>query len=140
MKTEMNRIGLTYADLNATQKKWIDAVVECDPSLKTANSISRKNIEKLHAQLMEKRETGGVKIGWPNWLVRGEKIDRANYPFPGPEATPLTAFNPLVSKKSTSKPRSKKTEQLLAAVTAMANMPNISVADEFMKDLEEYGL
>lgn len=132
MKTEMNFIGLKYADLNKTQKRIVDALVQHDPTLATANTITRKHLEKLHWKMMDERSTGGPKLGWPNWMVRGEKIDRATYPFPGPQAEPLST--PAVKPRAV---RGVKTSEKLIAARVVANK---KAEEEFFKDLEEFGV
>lgn len=139
MKTEMNRVGMVYADLNRTQKRYVDALIERDPSLASANSITRKHLEKIHWQMMAERETGGPKLGWPNWMVRGETLGRAVYPFPGPEATPVSPNSPAKSAAAI-RPRGKsKVGTIMAAVAAVqASLPPVD--QEFLADLEKYGL
>lgn len=78
---------MNYGDLSKAQKRIIDAFVTMDPSLASAESISRTRIEELFygpGGLLEQRATGGAKIGYPMWLLRGEKVSRGVYKFPCP--------------------------------------------------------
>lgn len=83
---------MNYSNLTKTQKRCIDAFVRIRPELASAESISRSDIEEIFWILHAEREHGGEKIGYPMWLVKGEKIGRGSYKFPAPslatESTP----------------------------------------------------
>ena len=87
---------MNYIDLNKTQKRVIDAFIEVRPSLVNANSITRTEVEELFKILYDKRKDGGEKIGYPMWLVKGEKVSRGAYVFPSPMRvyTPTTQVTP----------------------------------------------
>lgn len=76
---------MNYSTLTKTQRLCIDAFVGLDPSLASAASITRKRVEELFWILHAERDTTGVKIGYPMWLVKGEKVGRGEYKFPAPE-------------------------------------------------------
>lgn len=78
---------MLYSDLTKAQRRIIDAFVTMDPSLASADSIPRTRIEELFygpGGLLEQRGAGGTKIGYPMWLLRGEKVSRGVYKFPCP--------------------------------------------------------
>lgn len=76
---------MKYSELTATQKRCIDAFIEIKPELASQSTISRKEVEDLFQSLFEAREGGGPKIGYPMWLVKGEKVGRGEYVFPAPK-------------------------------------------------------
>lgn len=76
---------MKYSELTATQKRCIDAFVEIKPELAKQPTISRKEVEDLFQALFAAREGGGPKIGYPMWLVKGEKVGRGEYVFPAPK-------------------------------------------------------
>jgi hypothetical protein len=76
---------MNYSQLSKAQKRCIDAFVNIRPDLATAESISRTDIEEIFWILHSEREHGGEKIGYPMWLVKGDKVSRGMYKFPAPE-------------------------------------------------------
>lgn len=78
---------MNYSDLNKTQKRCIDAFVSIRPELANASTITRPEVEELFFKLHEARANGGEKIGYPMWLVKGAKVGRGQYVFPGPNVT-----------------------------------------------------
>lgn len=76
---------MKYSELTATQKRCIDAFIEIKPELAKQPTISRKEVEELFQALFTAREGGGPKIGYPMWLVKGEKVGRGEYVFPAPK-------------------------------------------------------
>jgi len=75
---------MNYSNLTKTQKRCIDAFVKLRPELATTETITRPEIEDLFRQLFEARLEGGEKIGYPMWLVKGQKTGRGVYKFPAP--------------------------------------------------------
>jgi len=78
---------MNYTDLSPVQKRVVDAYIALRPELANANSITRPEVEDLHATLLKARADGGDKIGYPQWLVKGEKLSRGAYVFPAPNVT-----------------------------------------------------
>jgi hypothetical protein len=76
---------MNYSQLSKAQKRAVDAFVYLRPELATAETISRTDIEEIFWILHAEREHGGEKIGYPMWLVKGEKAGRGMYKFPAPE-------------------------------------------------------
>jgi hypothetical protein len=82
---------MNYSQLSKAQKRCIDAFVKIRPDLATAESISRTDIEEIFWILHAEREHGGEKIGYPMWLVKGDKVSRGMYKFPAPELSQAPA-------------------------------------------------
>lgn len=75
---------MNYSDLTKTQKRCIDAFIKLRPELASVPTISRPEVEALFAELFALRATGGEKIGYPMWLVKGTSVTRGHYVFPAP--------------------------------------------------------
>ena len=78
---------MNYSNLTKTQKRCIDAFIKIRPELATQEIITRQEIEDLFNLLYAERDHGGEKIGYPMWLVKGEKTGRGVYKFPAPGLT-----------------------------------------------------
>jgi hypothetical protein len=76
---------MNYSELTKIQKRCIDAFVKIRPALAEQITITRPEVEELFQILFEARATGGEKIGYPMWLVKGDKLSRGIYEFPAPE-------------------------------------------------------
>lgn len=113
---------MNYSDLNKTQKRCIDAFIELNPKLESQATITRREVEELFFKLHSQRGVGGKKIGYPMWLVKGDKVARGVYHFPAPklDSTPAKA----VSKSKVSAPSVKTDEE----------------EKEFFTNLKEYGI
>lgn len=74
---------MNYVNLNKTQKRVIDAFIKIRPELANATTITRPEVEELFFKLKDQRADGGEKIGYPMWLVKGTKVGRGVYVFPG---------------------------------------------------------
>lgn len=116
---------MNYSDLTKTQKRCIDAFVKIRPDLATQETITRPEIELLFNTLFDAREDGGEKIGYPMWLVKGEKVGRGEYKFPAPGLTQASA--------KTSKSKAK-------AETPAVEIKTEQEDKEFFTDLKEYGI
>lgn len=112
---------MNYSNLTKTQKRCIDAFVSIRPELATQETITRPEIEDLFKTLFDARTNGGEKIGYPMWLVKGEKTGRGVYKFPAPSLTQTKA----------SKSKSK---------TVQATVKVEEEDKEFFTDLKEYGI
>lgn len=77
---------MKYSDLTKTQQRCVDAFVKFRPELSTATSITRAEVEEIFHALYDARNSGGDKIAYPMWLVKGEKVSRGVYVFPSPNA------------------------------------------------------
>ena len=109
---------MNYKDLNKTQKRITDAFIKLRPELADASSISRSEVEELFHILYEARKSGGEKIGYPMWLVKGPKVSRGRYVFPGPNVTNDNVISALAKR---------------VAITTKED-------EEFFNDLKEAGI
>jgi len=91
---------LKFADLSMSQKKCVVALIEHSPALKKSGRISLKEVIAITQELAKKRAKGGVKIGYPNWLFKSNKVERGVYEMPVPTASELSDY----TKQLTSKP------------------------------------
>lgn len=126
---------INYSELNKTQKKIIDALIALDPELANARTITRVHLEKLYWHLYAQRAHGGPKMGYPMWLVRGEKVARAEYPFPAP--------NVVHDSKPLPKPKTQKqikAELLKTEAERAADAAKAKADEEFFKELESAGV
>jgi hypothetical protein len=98
---------MNYSDLTKTQKRCIDAFIKLRPELNSQATITRPEVESLFQTLFEARATGGEKIGYPMWLVKGDKLGRGIYEFPAPELDDTPAI-PTLEKTSKSKAKAEK--------------------------------
>ena len=114
---------MNYSNLTKTQKRCIDAFVKLRPELTSQETITRSEIEDLFKQLFDARSSGGEKIGYPMWLVKGEKTGRGVYIFPAPSLAKIEV-KPSKTVKSKSQPQVKTDEE----------------DKEFFTDLKEYGI
>jgi len=95
---------LKFADLSMAQKKCVVALIEAQPSLKKTGKISLKEVVAITQDLASKRSAGAVKIGYPNWLFKTNKVERGVYQLPVPTDTELSNY----TKDLTNKPASSK--------------------------------
>ena len=116
---------MNYAKLTKVQKRCIDAFVTVRPELATAESISRAEVEELFEILLAEREHGGEKIGYPMWLVKGEKVGRGQYKFPAPSRAEASETNATVVEEKASK---------------SGAIQNAQEDKEFFQDLQKYGI
>lgn len=116
---------MNYSNLTKVQKRCIDAFVKLRPELATAETISRTEVEELFFKLHAERTNGGEKIGYPMWLVKGEKVSRGVYKFPAPS---------LADSSETS------TKVVKAKASKSAAIQSAKEDEEFFKDLQEYGV
>lgn len=100
---------MNYSDLTKTQKRCIDAFIKLRPELNSQSTITRPEVEALFQTLFEARATGGEKIGYPMWLVKGDKLGRGIYEFPAPELDTAPAV-PVLEKTSKSKTKAQQAE------------------------------
>jgi hypothetical protein len=116
---------MNYSELTKIQKRCIDAFVKVRPSLAKQVTITRPEVEELFQILFEARATGGEKIGYPMWLVKGDKLSRGIYEFPAPE------FDADADDTVTDKPKATKAKKV--AVTSEEDK-------EFLAELQEHGV
>lgn len=82
---------MMYSELTNIQRRCVDVFVDRRPHLRTANTITRKEIVEIFNELYEARSVTAPKIGFPVWIVKGNILSRGVYEFPGPEAKEASA-------------------------------------------------
>jgi hypothetical protein len=123
---------MNYSELNKTQVRCIDAYIKLRPELASQPTITRPEVEALHAQLFAERANGGAKIGYPMWLVKNDKLGRGIYEFPAPELDSA----PILQKTPVAKAKTSKTVEEKAEAQAKVEQED----KEFFTDLKEYGI
>jgi hypothetical protein len=83
---------LKFANLTLSQQKCVVALLEADASLKKTGQITLKQVVAITQELAEKRTAGGVKIGYPNWLFKANKIEKGVYQLPVPTDAELSKY------------------------------------------------
>lgn len=83
---------LKFANLTLSQQKCVVALIEHTPSLTKDGRITLKEVVAITQDLAEKRTAGGVKIGYPNWLFKSNKVEKGVYQLPVPTAQELSDF------------------------------------------------
>jgi hypothetical protein len=112
---------MDYNTLSKAQKRCVDAFVRIKPELATSTIISRTEVEVLFKKLYDLRSKGGEKIGYPMWLVKGQKISRGVYVFPAPGVSEPASATPVLKKEKVT--------------------PKFDEEDkQFFTDLKEYGI
>ena len=114
---------MNYTNLTKTQKRCIDAFITIRPALASQYSITRSEVEELFAELHSKRSAGGEKIGYPMWLVKGDKVSRGHYKFPAP--------NLIEAQEAQIKSNTKAAEDLVK---------NSEEDKEYFTELHAYGI
>jgi len=83
---------LKFANLTLSQQKCVVALIEHTPSLTKDGRITLKEVVAITQDLAAKRTAGGVKIGYPNWLFKANKVEKGVYQLPLPTAQELSDF------------------------------------------------
>lgn len=83
---------LKFANLSLSQQKCVVALIEHTPSLTKDGRITLKEVVAITQDLAEKRTAGGVKIGYPNWLFKSNKVEKGVYQLPVPTAQELSDY------------------------------------------------
>lgn len=126
---------MNYSELNKTQKRVIDAFITLRPELADATTITRPEVEELFFKLFAERANGGPKIGYPMWLVKGDRTSRGVYLFPAPNVTHATTSLPKPKTQKQIKAELNKTTSQVESEARQA------VEDaEFFNELKEAGL
>lgn len=93
---------LKFVDLSMAQKKCVVALIEAQPAIKKTGKISLKEVVSITQDLASKRTAGAVKIGYPNWLFKTNKVERGVYQLPVPTDAELSAYTKALTNKPTS--------------------------------------
>jgi hypothetical protein len=117
---------LKYESLSKGQKRMVDAFCEIHPELLKTQTITFGQCLQLFNELYEKRVEGTPKIGFPNWLLRHNRVGRGVYWFPHSHQDKLAhkvaaKKATKVAAKSTAKKSAKKTAEAPTAKAAKRN-------------------
>lgn len=91
---------LKFADLSMAQKKCVVALIEADASLTKTGKITLKQVSSITQDLAANRDKGAVKIGYPNWLFKANKLEKGLYQLPLPTAKELSVYQQAVESKA----------------------------------------
>lgn len=83
---------LKFATLSLSQQKCVVALIEHTPSLTKDGRITLKDVVAITQDLAAKRTAGGVKIGYPNWLFKTNKVEKGVYQLPVPTTQELSDY------------------------------------------------
>lgn len=83
---------LKFTALSMSQKKCVVALIEHTPELKKTGRITLKEVVAITQDLASKRDAGGVKIGYPNWLFKSNKVEKGIYQLPLPTDFDLSEY------------------------------------------------
>lgn len=108
---------LKFADLSLSQKRFVVALLDAQPTFKKNPQITLKECAAFYYEMRDQR-TGakGEKIGYPNWLFNKNKVERGVYQLPVPNATELSAFAKEVAAKAAPKATAKAAKATKAKV------------------------
>lgn len=119
---------LKFANLTLSQQKCVVALIEHTPSLTKDGRITLKEVVAITQDLAEKRTAGGVKIGYPNWLFKSNKVEKGVYQLPVPTAQELSDFAQASAPK-TKVAKVKTVKVKTPKVTAKSDVTNENDAD-----------
>jgi hypothetical protein len=109
---------LNYTSLTKIQKRSIDTLVELDPTLKEANTVTRTKLEEL----FKIAKQNNPKFGYPSFVTKF-KAGRGVYFWPGPESRPFI-----------------ENEDLSEVNVAPKSEEDIQFEQMFMKEMAESGI
>jgi len=82
---------MKFISLKDTQKLYVVTIME--KFNHGSDEITLKQMDQYHAELYNEREKGGIKLGYPKWLVNpGNKLAKSVYGFPMPTEDELDDF------------------------------------------------
>jgi hypothetical protein len=130
---------LKFSALSMSQKKCVVALIEASPSLKKDGKISLKEVVAITQDLAAKRSKGAVKIGYPNWLFKSNKLERGVYQLPLPTEKELSEYaqasstqtKPTAGKQKVAKVKVAKTKTVANTTETTADKSRLqSIIDE----------
>jgi len=130
---------LKFADLSMAQKKCVVALIEAQPSLKKTGKISLKEVVAITQDLASKRSAGAVKIGYPNWLFKTNKVERGVYQLPVPTDTELSTYTKDLTNKPTSSKivKNKKVVKVTSKVKPSTDLSETTRLEKIINDSVE---
>ena len=142
---------LKFAALSMSQKKCVVALIEHTPELTKSGRITLKEVVAITQDLAAQRTAGGVKIGYPNWLFKSNKVEKGVYALPVPTAQELSDFAkgsvkavkaPKVAKAKVTKPVGQKSTKLASnANQTLGGSRLANIIDEsavYDEDVEDF--
>lgn len=124
---------LKFNALSMSQKKCVVALIEHTPELTKTGRITLKEVVAITQDLAAQRDAGGVKIGYPNWLFKSNKVEKGIYQLPVPTEVELSDFA-KANTKSTVKQKVVKVKTAKVKVVKQAIAKKVIARDETEKD------
>ena len=82
---------MKFISLKDTQKLYVVTIME--KFNHDSDEITLEQMNHYHINMYRDRQTGGIKLGYPKWLVnRGNKLSKSVYGFPIPTEDELDDF------------------------------------------------
>jgi len=130
---------LKFVDLSMAQKKCVVALIEAQPSLKKNGRISLKEVVAITQDLASKRTAGAVKIGYPNWLFKTNKVERGVYQLPVPTEAELSTYTKDLTNKPTSSKivKNKKVVKVTSKVKPSTDLSETTRLEKIINDSVE---
>jgi hypothetical protein len=122
---------LKFANLTLSQKKFVVSVIENHSEYKTDPVITLKKCAEIYYEMKDQRQAGGLKVGYPNWLFKANKIERGLYQLPVPSDSELSSYaEELEAKSNPVKAAKKRVEKLQKAKVITAKMDDVELSDD----------
>lgn len=130
---------LKFVELSMAQKKCVIALIEAQPSLKKNGKISLKEVVAITQDLASKRTAGAVKIGYPNWLFKTNKVERGVYQLPVPTDAELSSYTKDLTNKPTSSKivKNKKVVKVASKVKSSTDLSETTRLEKIINDSVE---
>ena len=81
----------SFIELKPTQKQYVAELMK--QFNHTQKDITLGQIKTYHQMMLYRREEGGLKLGYPNWLIVAKnKVSKSVYGFPLPTEEELEDF------------------------------------------------
>ena len=130
---------LKFVELSMAQKKCVIALIEAQPSLKKNGKISLKEVVAITQDLASKRTAGAVKIGYPNWLFKTNKVERGVYQLPVPTDAELSSYTKVLTNKPTSSKivKNKKVVKVTSKVKPSTDLSETTRLEKIINDSVE---
>lgn len=90
---------LKFSTLSLAQKKCVVALIEHTPALTKTGKITLKEVTAITQDLASQRDQGAMKIGYPNWLFKANKVEKGVYQLPLPTAAELSKYQQELNAK-----------------------------------------
>lgn len=121
---------LKFASLSLAQKKCVVAFIEHMPSIKATGRVTLRELNVIYHEIAAKRDAGGIKVGFPNWLLKDNKLDRGVYKMPVPTDAELSTYTKDIATASAPKAVKVKAPKVAKVVKAKPVKTKVSAEDE----------